>query len=370
MGSFEFRLEHTDPSGARLGRMRTAHGDVDTPVFAPVGTQATVKAITPALLAEAGVRMVLSNTYHLYLRPGHELIRDLGGLHRFMGWSGPILTDSGGYQVFSLGELRKITEEGVRFRSHLDGSQHLITPERATAVQEALGADIIMAFDDCTPYPATEDYTRQSMLLTLRWAQRCLKAQGNADQALFGIVQGGMYPDLRRESAQRLVEMDFKGYAIGGLSVGETREMMFEMADAAIGFLPEEKPRYMMGVGTPVDILDAVRLGIDMFDCVMPTRNGRNGTLFTRRGKLSIKRSEFASDPRPPDEECSCYTCRNFSRAYLRHLFQACEILSSVLNTFHNLHFYMQLMEGIRKSIAENRFMEYYSDFVNSYNGE
>ena len=369
MKKFSFHIEGKDPGGARLGRIRTPHGEVATPVFMPVGTQGTVKAMTPANLLEVGTQMVLANTYHLYLRPGHEQIRELGGLHRFMGWDGPILTDSGGYQVFSLGPLRKISEQGVRFQSHLDGSRHDITPESAIAIQESLGADIIMAFDECAPYPSTLEYTRRSSELTLRWAKRCKDSHKRSDQALFGIVQGGMFPELRVESAKAIVGLGFDGYAIGGLSVGETRRMMFEMVDAAIEHLPEDSPRYMMGVGMPLDILEAIGRGVDMFDCVIPTRNARNGTLFTSKGKLSIKRAEFASDARPPDEQCDCYTCRNFSRAYLRHLFQAKEILASVLNTLHSLHFYMGIMEGARKAIAQKKYMEYYFAFKKSFEG-
>ncbi len=334
-------------------------------MFMPVGTQATVKTLSPADLAGLGVEIILSNTYHLYLRPGHELIREFGGLHGFMNWNRPVLTDSGGFQVFSLAELRKITEEGVTFQSHIDGgAKHFITPEVAIEIQEALGADIIMAFDECIPYPATRDYAQESLERTLRWARRCASAKRDAGQALFGIVQGGMYPDLRKRSAEALVDIGFDGYAVGGLSVGETKPVMYEMIEASVPALPEDRPRYLMGVGTPEDLLEGVERGMDMFDCVMPTRNGRNGTFFTSFGKVVIRNAQYERDALPIDPECGCYTCANFSRAYLRHLFNAGEILALRLGTIHNLFFYLNLMRGIRSSIEQGRFAEFKKDFV------
>lgn len=364
---FTFEVLKKDSTGARLGLMLTPHGKVHTPVFMPVGTQATVKAMTPEELRDMEVELVLSNTYHLYLRPGHELIKKLGGLHRFMNWPGPLLTDSGGYQVFSLSPLRTIEEEGVSFRSHLDGTMHLLTPEKAVRIQQALGSDIIMPLDDCTPYPADLDHTRKSMELTGRWALRSKEAMGSkssgAGQALFGIVQGGMYPELRRESALRTVETGFEGYAIGGLSVGEGKELMCEMIEATVTVLPEGSPRHLMGVGKPEDMVAAVERGIDIFDCVLPTRCARNGTLFTRSGKLVIKNSRYERDGAPVDPECGCYTCRNYSRAYLRHLFMAREILASRLNTIHNLYYYTALMGEMREAIREDGFKGFRESF-------
>lgn len=362
--SFSFELKKTDPTGVRLGRVETPHGGFDTPVFMPVGTRATVKALTPEELEAMGVEVILANTYHLFLRPGHDVIRELGGLHRFMNWQRPILTDSGGYQVFSLGELRKLDERGVTFASHLDGTRFTLTPELAIEIQKALGSDIMMPLDECPPYPADEAYARESMELTLRWAKRCRDARGeDTRQALFGITQGGMHPELRRESAERTVEMGFDGYSLGGLSVGEPRDLMYEMIPTTTACLPEDRPRYLMGVGTPEDLLYAVERGVDMFDCVMPTRNARNGTLFTSRGKLGIKNARFTRDPEPPDPECSCYTCRNYSRAYLRHLFQAGEILGARLNTVHNVHFYTDLMRRVREAAARDGFGELRREF-------
>lgn len=348
---------------ARLGVITTPHGEVRTPIFMPVGTQATVKTMTPDDLKTLGAEIILSNTYHLYLRPGHELIRKLGGLHRFMGWDRPILTDSGGYQVFSHSQLRKITEEGVRFQSHLDGSYHFLTPESAMGIQEALGADIVMCFDECAPYPSTYDYVLGSTEMTLRWAARCKQSKRRADQALFGIVQGGMHRDLRERCARGLSEIGFDGYAIGGLSVGETKPLMYEVTGYTAAALPEESPRYLMGVGTPEDLVEGVTLGVDMFDCVMPTRNARTGTLFTSFGKLNIKNAQYAEDEAPVDPECGCYTCRNFSRSYLRHLFHAGEILALRLNTLHNLHYYLELMRGIREAIEKDRLLQFRKDF-------
>ena len=340
---------------ARLGRLTTVHGAIDTPAFMPVGTQGTVKAMLPRDLKEIGCQIVLGNTYHLYLRPGPETIRELGGLHRFMSWDGPILTDSGGYQVFSLGAMRKISEEGVRFQSHLDGSYHLLTPESVVAIQEALGSDIAMVLDECIPANTSRAYVSASTERTLRWAERCIKARNRKGQLLFGIVQGGIFPDLRKWCVERITPMPFEGFAVGGLGVGEGEALLQSIGRFTVELLPEDRPRYLMGVGRPEDILTAVRAGFDMFDCVLPTRNARNGTLFTSRGRLSIKRAEFAHDPRPLDEACGCYCCRNFSRAYLRHLFLAGEILSSQLNTLHNLYFYHRLMERCRNAIREGR---------------
>jgi queuine tRNA-ribosyltransferase len=340
---------------ARLGRLVTAHGVIETPAFMPVGTQGTVKAVLPRDLKEMGCQILLGNTYHLYLRPGAERIRELGGLHRFMNWDGPILTDSGGYQVLSLGTMRTLSEEGVRFRSHLDGSYHLLTPENVVQIQEALGSDIAMVLDECIPHDANRDYVRDSTTRTIRWAERCLRVRSKADQLMFGIVQGGMHEELRKQCVQEMNPMPFDGFAVGGLGVGEGEELLHSIAASTAGLLPEHQPRYLMGVGRPEDILDAVRAGFDLFDCVLPTRNARNGTLFTSQGKLSIKRAEFANDPRPLDEACDCYCCRGFSRAYLRHLYTAGEILSSMLNTLHNLYFYHRLMERCRVAIRREQ---------------
>ncbi|GFO56333.1 queuine tRNA-ribosyltransferase [Geomonas sp. Red276] len=364
MPALTFELIKKDPgSAARLGSLTTTHGKIETPIFMPVGTQATVKAMTPEELTEVGSQIILANTYHLYLRPGHELIGRLGGLHRFMHWNGPILTDSGGFQVFSLGELRKITEEGVKFRSHIDGSTHFISPEVSIAIQEALGSDIAMVFDECPPYPAERSYVQKSLELTTRWARRCKEAHRREDQALFGIVQGGMHPELRRESAQQLQEIGFDGYALGGLSVGEEKGLMHEMMQACSDILPENGPRYIMGIGAPEDLIEGIHAGFDMFDCVMPTRNARNGALFTGTGRINIKSAVFAEDTGPIDPECDCYVCRNYSRAYLRHLYRSQEILASRLNTWHNLHFYLKLMEKARGAIAEGRFAEFRREF-------
>jgi queuine tRNA-ribosyltransferase len=321
----------------------------------PVGTQGTVKAVLPRDLREMGCQILLGNTYHLYLRPGHELVRKLGGLHRFMGWDGPILTDSGGYQVFSLGAMRKISEEGARFQSHLDGSSHLLTPEKAVEIQEALGSDIAMVLDECIPYDASREYVRESTERTVRWAERCQQARSRRQQMMFGIVQGGMFEDLRRWCAEKMAPMPFDGFAVGGLGVGEGEDLLRSISAFTAALLPEDRPRYLMGVGRPEDMLRAVRAGFDMFDCVIPTRNGRNGTLFTSGGKISIKRAEFADDPRPLDENCGCYACSNFSRAYLRHLFMAGEILASQLNSLHNLYFYHRLLECCREALRAGR---------------
>ena len=353
-------LIHQDTTtSARVGKIQTAHGVVNTPIFMPVGTRGTVKACTPETLSEhIQAEIILANTYHLYLRPGHEIVQEAGGLHAFMGWHRPILTDSGGFQVFSLGPLRKITEEGVAFRSTIDGTEHFISPERSIEIQNALGADIIMAFDECPALPNDYTYLKDSMEMTLRWAERCRKAHRNSDQLLFGIVQGGMERDLRQASIDGTVSMGFPGYAIGGLSVGEEKDLMYETLAYVAPLLPEEKPRYLMGVGTPEDLVYGVRCGIDMFDCVMPTRNARNGSLFTTAGIIRIRNTKYKNDFSPLDAACTCYTCQNFTRAYLRHLHVENEILGSQLHTLHNLHFYVSLMRGIRCAICDGSFAQ------------
>lgn len=355
---------------ARRGEVRTRQGTIQTPVFMPVGTQGTVKAVTPENLVEAGAEIILGNTYHLFIRPGHKRVERFGGLHRFMNWQGSILTDSGGFQIFSLKELAKITEEGAAFRSHLDGAKLFLSPEDAVEVQQSLGSDIMMCLDTCIPHPSSYKETVEATALTSRWARRCRQAHTRREQLLFGIVQGGMFPELRREHAQSLQEIGFDGYAIGGLSVGEDKELMQEMTEVTTAALPENYSRYLMGVGTPEDLVEGVWRGVDMFDCVMPTRNARNGSLFTRRGKITIKNARFQDDHRPVDESCGCYTCRNYSRAYLRHLFQAREILSYHLNTIHNLHFYLHLMAEIRKAIEEDRFAAFRKDFYSGLEQE
>jgi len=349
-------LKRDSATKARLGICRTAHGSFQTPAFMPVGTQATVKGMTPEELEDLGAEIILANTYHLYLRPGHERVRRCGGLHPFMHWSRPLLTDSGGFQVFSLNSLVKVSRDGVEFQSHLDGSRHFLDPEKAVEIQQALGADIIMCLDECTSYPATHEAAERSLGITLEWAERCREAHREPEQALFGIVQGGMYPDLRGKSAEALLKIGFDGYALGGLSVGEDKDTMVRVVAHTAPFLPEDRPRYLMGVGLVDDILAAVAQGVDMFDCVLPTRNARNGALFSRAGKMIIKNAKYADDPLPLDPGCSCYTCRNYTRAYLRHLYLAGEILSLRLNTIHNLHFYLQFMRDLRRAIAEERF--------------
>ena len=364
---------------ARCGVLHTAHGDVRTPAFMPVGTAGTVKAITHRDLVDVGAEIVLANTYHLFLRPGDELIARAGGLHRFIGWSGPILTDSGGYQVFSLANSRTVMEEGVRFRSHLDGSEHMLTPERATEIQARLGADVAMAFDECTSYPVSEAEARESMERSLRWAQRSRDqftasreaGGGGAStarvQAQFGIVQGGVFPSLREASAARTVDIGFEGYAIGGLSVGEPFEVMNEIGGQTAAFLPADCPRYLMGVGRPDDLVEMVARGIDLFDCVLPTRNARNGQLFTATGPLNIKQARYAEDMAPADPECGCYTCRQYSRAYLRHLFLAKEMSSATLNTLHNLHFYLDTVRRVREAIKLGSFEKFRQAFHQAY---
>mgnify|MGYP000871702700 CR=1 FL=1 len=352
---------------ARLGRLYTAHGVVETPVFMPVGTQAAVKAVTPEELEQAGARIILSNTYHLYLRPGADIIAEAGGLHKFMNWSGSILTDSGGYQVFSLGELREIREEGVEFRSHLDGSRHFFTPELAVKVQEALGSDIAMVLDECPPYPSDRDYVLSSMERTTRWAERSLRAATRQDQALFAIVQGGMYRDLREQHARQLIDLDFPGYAIGGLSVGEPKELMYEMLSWTAPLLPENKPRYLMGVGSPEDLLVGVEHGVDMFDCVLPTRLARHGVVLTLDGRLNLYNAVYTRDYSPISTECTCPACCSYSRAYIRHLLKANEILGVRLTTLHNLHFILQLMADVRASLLEGTFSSFKREFLSRY---
>ncbi|MFO7953227.1 tRNA guanosine(34) transglycosylase Tgt [Thioalkalivibrio sp.] len=348
---------------ARRGRLHFPRGTVETPAFMPVGTYGTVKAMTPEELLDLGAEIILGNTFHLMLRPGTAVIRAHGDLHDFMHWEGPILTDSGGFQVFSLAEMRKISEEGVRFQSPVDGSKVLMTPESSMQVQRELGSDIVMIFDECTPYPATEDEARRSMELSLRWAARSRAAHGDSPAALFGIVQGGMYPALRRESAEGLRTIGFDGYAMGGLSVGEPEEERLQTLDVTLPELPTDRPRYLMGVGRPEDIVEAVRRGVDMFDCVMPTRNARNGFLYTREGVLRIRNARFRDDTGPVDPECGCYTCRHYSRAYLKHLDKCNEILGSRLATTHNLHYYQDLMRGLREAIAVGTLGEFVADF-------
>jgi queuine tRNA-ribosyltransferase len=357
----EFTLLHTD-GRARAGTVHTDHGDVPTPIFMPVGTQGAVKAIEPRELIEAGARIILGNAYHLYLRPGCQVIEKAGGLHSFINWTLPILTDSGGYQVFSLADLRGIQDEGVHFRSHLDGSLHVFTPEGVVDIQRSLGSDIMMVLDECTPYPCDRKYAEDSCNLTIRWAEQSLnrfvqtRPPYGYSQTLFGIVQGSVYPDIRQRCARSLVEMNFDGYAIGGLSVGEPAELMYEMTEVCTGVLPHAKPRYLMGVGTPENILEAIERGIDMFDCVLPTRNGRNAVLFTRNGKLNMRNAAHVDDFKPPDEECRCYCCSNFTRAYLRHLFKAQEIMALQLASIHNLSFYLWLVRSAREAILNDEF--------------
>lgn len=361
-------IKECKQTGARLGRVHTPHGVIDTPTFMPVGTQATVKAMAPNELKEIGAQIILSNTYHLFIRPGHKLIEKAGGLHGFMNWDRPILTDSGGFQVYSFSDTRKIKEEGVIFKSHLDGTRHFFTPEYVMEIENSLGADIMMAFDECTPYPCDYDYAKNSMERTLRWLKRCKDAHHNTEkQALFGIVQGSTYKDLRIESAKRTVEIELPGYAVGGLSVGESKEIMNEVLDYTVPELPKDKPRYLMGVGSPDALIDGAIRGIDMFDCVLPTRIARNGTVMTSKGKLVVRNAEFAEDFLPMDEECDCYACKNFSRAYIRHLIKAGEILGGRLTSIHNLRFLQNLMTNIRKAISEDRLGDFRNEFFIKY---
>jgi queuine tRNA-ribosyltransferase len=363
---FELTVKCPD-TWARVGLLHTPHGDVPTPVFCPVGTQATVKTLTPRDLEEVGASLLVANTYHLHLRPGADIIARLGGLHRFMRWEGPILTDSGGFQVFSMGHLREIDDDGVTFRSHIDGSEHRLTPEKSIAVQEQLGADIIVALDVCPPYPSDHDHNALALERTHPWAERCLKAHTRDDQMMLGVVQGGTFADLREESARFLVSLDFPGYAIGGLSVGEPKRLMHDILEVTIPLLPEDKPRHLLGVGSPEDIFEGVARGIDIFDCALPTRVARNGTFFTREGRLNIRNAQHRDDPSPVMEECACYCCRNFSRAYLRHLVISKEILGLHLATLHNLHFMLALMGEIREAVKEGRFAELKAEFLAGY---
>ena len=365
-----YELIHKDKNtGARRGVIHTPHGDIQTPVFMPVGTQATVKSMTPEeLKEEVGAQIILSNTYHLYLRPGHELIKEAGGLHNFMRWDRPILTDSGGFQVFSLGALRTISEEGVHFKSHLDGSSHLFTPEKVMEIEEALGSDIMMAFDECCPYPSTYEYTKLSMERTTRWAVRCKEAHKTVDkQGLFGIIQGGFYEDLRKQSAEDLIALDLPGYAIGGISVGEPKEEFLKMLNYTAPLMPENKPRYLMGVGTPDYLIEAAIAGIDMCDCVLPTRIARNGTAMTWNGKVVVRNATYEKDWGPLDSECDCYTCKNYTRAYIRHLVKANEILGIRLLSIHNLRFLTKLMERVRIEIENDNLLEFRKEFYKKY---
>lgn len=370
MGAIRYELLHVcKQTGARRGRIYTPHGIIETPTFMPVGTQATVKSMSQDELKDMlDARIILGNTYHLYLRPGHKLIEKAGGLHKFMNWDRAILTDSGGFQVFSLGSLRKITEEGVEFKSHLDGSTHFISPEISMEIQNCLGSDIMMAFDECVEYGADYDYTKKSMEMTTRWAQRCKDYHKNIEkQALFGIVQGGMFEDLRKQSAKDLIAMDFPGYAIGGLSIGEPEEKMYEILTYTAPLLPVGKPRYLMGVGTPDYLIESVMRGIDMCDCVIQTRIARNGTAFTSKGKVTVRNASYAEDFTPLDEECNCYTCTHHTKAYLRHLVKCNEILGARLLTIHNLKFTMNLMENVRKAIEEDRLLDFRNEFYAKY---
>ncbi len=351
---------------ARAGIFTTPHGDLLTPIFAPVGTQATVKSLTPAQLAETGATLVLANTYHLYLRPGADLIAEMGGLHEFMNWRHPILTDSGGFQVFSLADMRKVDEDGVTFKSHIDGSTHRLTPEKSIEIQEALGADIIMAFDECA-VPSNREYSQRAMQRTHVWAERCLKAKSRQDQALFGIIQGGIFPDLRQQSAEWICSLDFPGIAIGGLSVGESKQEMYATLDTLSDLLPEEKPHYLMGVGSPDDLINSILRGVDIFDCVLPTRLARHQAAMTRTGRLNMLNACHARDPRPIDETCPCYTCRNFSRAYLRHLIVAKEMLASSLISIHNITMLIHLVQEARQNILNGSFDQFASDFLSHY---
>jgi queuine tRNA-ribosyltransferase len=362
----EFKV-HATEGNARRATLMTAHGPVQTPVFMAVGTKATVKAMTPEELKECGTQVVLGNTYHLHLRPGEKTIAKMGGLHKFMNWHGPILTDSGGFQVFSLSKLRNMSEEGVEFRSHLDGAKHFISPEKSMEIQMDLGSDIIMAFDECLQYPATDEEIKKSMALTYRWLLRSKAAMTRKESLLFGIVQGGLSLEHRLKSMEDICSVDLPGYALGGFSVGEPIHLMHELLPHVAPKMPANKPRYLMGVGTPTDLIIAIDSGIDMFDCVMPTRVARNGTIFTWQGKLSIKRSEYREDPSPLDPECDCYTCTNYSKAYLRHLFLSGEILGSRLNTIHNIYFYMKLMEKSREAIAEGRWAQFRDDCLTRF---
>ena len=361
---FEFELLHIDKkTGARRGRLHTPHGVVETPIFMPVGTQATVKGMSPDELKELQAQIILSNTYHLHMRPGEDLVAEAGGLHSFMHWDRPILTDSGGFQVFSLAEFRKLTEEGVQFQSHLDGSRHFFSPETSIAIQEKLGSDIMMQFDECSAYPCDYNQANKAMHRTIRWLHRCMDAKTRDDQALFGIVQGAFYKDLRIQCADEMAKLDLPGFGIGGLSVGEPKEIMYEMLEAMMPHMPEGKPRYLMGVGSPDCLIEGVLRGVDMFDCVLATRVARNGTVFTRNGRLVVRNAKYAHDFGPMEEGCDCYACRNFSRAYVRHLLKADEILGLRLTTYHNLRFLVRLMEDIRAAIEQDALLDFVNDF-------
>jgi queuine tRNA-ribosyltransferase len=371
--AFGFEIEKRDENScARLGRITTAHGQIDTPAFMPIGTQGSVKSFEAGELEELGAQIILGNTYHLYLRPGPEIIESAGGLHHFISWKRPLLTDSGGFQFYSLKVLNKISDEGVEFQSHIDGSRHFFTPERAVKIQHQLGADVIMALDECPPHQAGATYTRVAAERSVRWARRCLSehqrlSEGKESPSLFGILQGGVYPELRRSCAEALTGYDLPGYAIGGLAVGEPKEATFEVLPVCTESLPEEKPRYLMGVGTPRDIVEAVSAGVDLFDCVLPTRNARNGTVFTREGRMVIKGAAYASDFSPLEEECDCLTCRRYSRAYIRHLLSVGEILGLRLTSWHNLYFYLQLMRQIRQALSEGGFASWMKSFLDSH---
>ena len=368
MKDFWYELKHVcKQSGARYGILHTPHGDVETPMFMPVGTLATVKGIAPEMLKEMGSQVILSNTYHLWLRPGEDIVAKAGGLHKFMNYDGPMLTDRGGFQVFSLGKTRKIKEEGVYFKSIIDGKSLFLSPEKAIDIQNKLGADMIMSLDECAPYPATYDYMKHSVERTIRWAKRGKEAHHNEKQALFGIVQGGEYPDLREKCAKALVEMDFPGYSIGGTSVGEPKDVMYKMVEDAIQWLPEDKPRYLMGVGNPIDLIEAAIRGIDMYDCVLPTRVARHGALMTHHGRMNINNEKFKEDFTPIDPECDCYTCRNYTRAYLRHLHKSDELFGKTLLSIHNVRFLLQLSEDIRKAIQEDRLLDFKEEFLDKY---
>ena len=368
-----YELLHVDKStGARRGIVHTPHGDIQTPIFMPVGTQATVKSMTPEeLKEEVKAQIILSNTYHLYLRPGHEIVKEAGGLHKFMNWDRPILTDCGGFQVFSLSDLRQISEDGVEFKSHLDGSKHMFTPEKVMEIENALGADIIMSFDECCPYPSTYEYTKNSMERTTRWAKRCIKAHARPDeQGLFGIIQGGFFKDLREKSAKDLIELDFPGYAVGGISVGEPKEEFLDILRFTTPLMPENKPRYLMGVGTPDYLIEAAMAGIDMCDCVLPTRIARNGTAMTSHGKVVVRNATYERDWGPLDPECDCYSCKNYTRAYIRHLVKANEILGVRLLSIHNLRFLTRLMETIRTEIENDNLANFKEEFYKKYGYE
>jgi len=369
-GSFEL-LKKSTQCGARLGRLHTTRGVIDTPVFMPVGTQGSVKSISTEQIRDTKAQIILANSYHIYLRPGLEIIKKAGGIQKFNSWNGPMLTDSGGFQIFSLNSFRKINSEGVEFRSHIDGSKHFLSPEISMKIQKAIGADIIMCFDECTPYPSTFEYAKNSMLLSLEWAKRCKDEFYNDDskntQALFGIVQGSVFKDLRKESALKMRDMDFVGYAVGGVSVGESKEEMMNVVEATVPYLPENKARYLMGVGMPEDIWNSVERGIDMFDCVIPTRNGRNGQAFTSTGKVNIKNGEYKEKFEPLDPECDCQACRGYTKAYLNHLFRSQEILALTLLSLHNIHFMIKLMDKIKKALETDTFLEAKKEFFTKY---